>query len=220
VDFYDEGVMIWLEADTLIRRETGGKRSLDDFCRRFFGGDSGSPTIKPYTFDDLTASLSEVLRHDWKKFFEDRLSTTEPHAGARGIEAAGWKLAYDAERSPFVKSSAEVRENNDLRFSLGIDLTKDGTVIDVVPDTPAARAGIGPGMKVAGVGGRRYTKERMRDALRGAMEKKEPIELLVENGEFLKTVPVDHHAGERYPHLARIDERPDVLTEILKPAAR
>src|SRR5262249_4657724 len=31
VDFYDEGALLWLDVDTLIRRKTGGKKSLDDF---------------------------------------------------------------------------------------------------------------------------------------------------------------------------------------------
>src|SRR5215831_2070150 len=49
VDFYDEGVLIWLEADTTIRRESHGKKSLDDFGRLFFGPPDGPPRVKPYT---------------------------------------------------------------------------------------------------------------------------------------------------------------------------
>src|SRR2546430_3143702 len=35
VDYYPEGSLIWLEADTLIRRESRGQRSLDPFIQSF-----------------------------------------------------------------------------------------------------------------------------------------------------------------------------------------
>src|SRR5438477_4480504 len=34
LDYYPEGDLIWLEVDTIIRKQSGGRRSLDDFCRR------------------------------------------------------------------------------------------------------------------------------------------------------------------------------------------
>ncbi|MGH8142595.1 MAG: peptidase M61, partial [Steroidobacteraceae bacterium] len=43
-DYYDEGALIWLDADTLIRERSNGQRSLDDFARSFFGIDAGSLT--------------------------------------------------------------------------------------------------------------------------------------------------------------------------------
>lgn len=37
VDFYDEGVMIWLDADTTIRKLTNNQKSLDDWAKIFHG---------------------------------------------------------------------------------------------------------------------------------------------------------------------------------------
>jgi M61 glycyl aminopeptidase len=54
VDFYAESELLWLEADTVIRRQTNGRKSLDDFCRLFHGGHSGSPKVLPFTFEDLS----------------------------------------------------------------------------------------------------------------------------------------------------------------------
>jgi len=48
-DFYPEGSLIWLEADTVIRRESRGAKSLDTFIQSFHGGPGGKPELKPYT---------------------------------------------------------------------------------------------------------------------------------------------------------------------------
>ena len=37
LDYYVEGALIWLDADTLIRDKSKGAKSLDDFARAFFG---------------------------------------------------------------------------------------------------------------------------------------------------------------------------------------
>ena len=43
VDYYPEGVLIWLEANMTIRQLSKGSKSLDDFCRAFHGGPGGAP---------------------------------------------------------------------------------------------------------------------------------------------------------------------------------
>ena len=45
-DFYEEGSLIWLEADTLIRRESKGQRSLDTFIQSFDGGRGGQAGVE------------------------------------------------------------------------------------------------------------------------------------------------------------------------------
>jgi len=73
VDYYDESTLIWLEVDTLIREKTGGKKSLDDFCRAFHGGEGNEPKLIPYTLDDVAAALNGVVANDWKKFLLERV---------------------------------------------------------------------------------------------------------------------------------------------------
>ena len=217
VDFYDEGDLIWLEADVKIRGLTGGARSLDDFCKDFHGGRSGQPAVVPYTFDDVVAALDRVAPFDWRGFFTTRLTSLSARAPLGGLEGAGWKLVYSDSPSPLQLATDRSRKQLDLRYSLGLMLTEDGTVQDVLLGSPADDAGLGPGMKLVAVNTLKFSDERLDDALKAAMNGREPIELLVTNGDVFKTHAVDWHGGPRYPHLERDPSRPDLLTTIVTP---
>jgi predicted metalloprotease with PDZ domain len=217
VDFYDEGALIWLEADVIVRKASNGRRSLDDFCRRFFGGESGPPKVVPYSLDDVVAALERVAHYDWKAFFASRLESTSAHAPLGGITGSGWRLVYDATPSEAEKASDRLRRRIDLTHSLGVSLRDDGTVGDVLRGSPADQAGLGPGMRVVAVDGRRFSADVVGDALVAGKTRKEPLELLVENGELFRTLRVDWHGGPRHPHLERDASVPDLLGAILKP---
>jgi predicted metalloprotease with PDZ domain len=217
VDFYAEGELIWLEADTIVREKSGGKRTLDDFCRRFFGGEAGPPEVRPYAERDLLAALEETASFDWRSFFDARLDSTEPRAPLGGIERSGWKLATSEEPNRFQTARESKDGSADFGASLGFTLDKEGLVADVVPGSAAGEAGLGAGMKLIAVGGRRFSIDLLQDAIDAAKDSGEPIELLVENGEFLETRRVDYHEGRKHPHLVRDPSRPDLLGEILKP---
>jgi predicted metalloprotease with PDZ domain len=60
-DYYSEGQLIWLDADTLIREKTGGKKSLDDFAKAFFGVENGSYVVLTYDFDTVVQTLNGVV---------------------------------------------------------------------------------------------------------------------------------------------------------------
>jgi predicted metalloprotease with PDZ domain len=214
-DFYDESVLIWLEADTILRKATGGKRSLDDFCRRFFGGQSGQPSVKPYTFDELVATLNEVSPHDWRGFFTERLQSLAAEPPTGGLAASGWKLVYNETPNPIVGAREARGKSYAWTYSLGLEVREDGTISETVPGLPAAKAGLAPGMKLVAVNGRAWTKELVDAAIAGAKGGKQPIELLAENTGFYKTYPVAYSGGLRYPHLERAGG-PDVLSEIAK----
>ena len=219
VDFYAEGKLIWLEADVVIRQKTGGKSSLDDFCRMFFGGENTEPKVVPYTFDDVIAALDKVAPGDWRAFFESRVTAVNRRAPIGGIEAGGWRLAYVERPGELLKSSEKVRRFTDVTYSLGFHLGKDNDVVDVVPESPADRAGLAAGMKLLAVNGRKSTPELLRAAIKSAKGNGGAIELLVESNEFYKTLKIDYRDGERYPVLQRNAGTPDLLGEILKPAA-
>jgi predicted metalloprotease with PDZ domain len=217
VDFYAEGDLIWLEADVLIRRLSQGQRSLDDFCRRFCGGESGPPRVVSYTLEDVLSALNETAAHDWRGFFQQRIYTPNPRAPLGGIEGAGWRLVYKDTRPNLLKSQETAKKYTDLTFSLGLTIREDGRIIDVIPRSPADRAGIGPAMKLVAVNGRRWSPEFLRSALKAGTTNLAPIELLVENHDFFKTCAVDYHQGEKYPQLERDTDQPDLLADILKP---
>lgn len=218
VDFYAESSLLWLEADTLIRRESGGRKSLDDFCRLFFGGVSGPPAVVPYTAEDVFAALNQVLPWDWKRFWTERLDSTAPHAPLGGIAAGGWRLGWTDTPSEMQRAREEAAGKiTDVRYSVGFAVGEDGLIPDVVPDSPAARSGVGPGMRLLAVNGRRWSRDVLREAIRAS--KSRPIELIVENGEFLGTHRLEWTGGERYPRLERDAARPDLLARIVRPLA-
>lgn len=218
-DFYDESVLVWLEVDTTIRRESKGQKSLDDFCHIFHGGPNTGPEVKPYSFDDVAAGLNRVVPYDWKSFLRQRLESHGPGAPLGGLEASGWRLVYTDQMSPLQKSAERVRKMTDVSFSLGFWLNREGVLGDVIPGMPGAQAGLAPGMKVVAVNGRQYSPEVLREAIRAAKGSSQPIELLAVNDGYYKSFRLDYHEGEKYPHLARDEARPDLLSDIIKPHA-
>lgn len=216
VDFYDEDILTWLWADAIIRQQTGGRKTLDDFCKLFHGAPGGAPMVKPYTFDDVVNTLNQVAPYDWRNFWTERLTNHGPGAPLGGIEGSGWKLAYDENPSEMFRNAEREYKFVAETYTVGLRLRDDGGVIDTVEGMMAAKAGMGPGMKVIAVNGRKFTPEVLHEAIKAAKGAKDPIELLVENTEYYKTVKLDYHDGEKYPHLVRDDAKPDLMTEIVK----
>jgi predicted metalloprotease with PDZ domain len=216
VDYYPEGVLIWLDADVTIRRLSKGARSLDDFCRSFHGAPSTGPAMKTYRFEDVVAALNAVQPYDWAAFFHERLRSTAPHAPLGGIENGGWKLTYDGNRSEYFKNNEEVHKLVDLSFSIGLKVKDDdGTIVDIVYGGPAQKAGISPAVKLIAVNGRQYTATVLREAVKATATA--PLDLMIKNGEFYETHRVNYHGGERYPHLMQTAGQPDLLSKIIAP---
>jgi predicted metalloprotease with PDZ domain len=214
-DFYDEGTLDWLWADVIIRQQSKGKKSLDDFCKLFHGAPSTGPMVKTYTFDDVVNGLNQVTPYDWRGFWTERLTNHGPGAPLGGIEGSGWKVVYNESPSEMDRGEGGGRFI-DVAYSIGINIREDGTITDTIEGMPAAQSGIGPGMKLIAVNGRHYSPEVLRDALREGKTSIAPLELLVENTDYFNTFKLDYHGGERYPHLVRDDSKPDLLSEIYK----
>lgn len=224
VDYYEEGELIWLEADMIIRQQTNGKKTFDDFAHLFYGQPSlppnQAPMFKSYTFDDVVNALNQVAPYDWSKFLNDRLWSTAPHAPLGGVEASGWRLVYTDKPSDIQMNRETQRNYVDVGYSLGLLVsTKDGTIEDSYFFKPAAEAGIMPGMKLIAVNGRKFTEHGLRSAIREAKGTQQPIELLVQNADYFTTYKINYHDGEKYPMLQR-NEKPDTLTDILRPHAK
>ena len=215
-DFYDEGTLSWLWADVIIRQQTKGAKSLDDFCELFHGAPSTGPMVKPYTFDDVVSALNQIAPYDWRGFWTERLTNHGPGAPLGGVEGSGWKVVYDEIPSEMLTGSASMNRTVPAALAFGLLLNEDGTISDITEGLPAAKAGIGPGMKLVAVNGRRFSPEILRDAVKATKTGNAPLDLLVENTDYYKTYKIDYHGGEKYPHLVRDDSKPDLLSEILK----
>jgi len=219
VDYYPEGALMWLDADVTIRRLSHGRRSLDDVARSFFGhGENSGPQVVTYTRADIVAALSAVQPYDWAAFLHRHLDEVAPHP-PDPFTAGGYKLVYTDKISEIEKAQNSGRRHRmDLRYSLGIAGNADGTVVDVLWNSPAFAAGIGPGEKIVAVNDRALTGgQTQMDTVLKAAERGGPIRLLLRGGDVYRTVTIDYHGGPRYPHLQRLDGTSDVLTEVAKP---
>jgi predicted metalloprotease with PDZ domain len=219
-DFYDEGLLLWLDADVLIRTLSKGQKSLDDFCKRFHGGPNHGPEVKTYTLNDVIAALQATWPYDWAGFLRERVYEVRTHAPTNGITAGGWRIAWKDSLGPIQKAREAANKSVEEAYTLGIRVDdKEAKIIDVMPGSPADDAGIAPDMKLAAVNGRKYSSDVLRDAI-AASPRSGRVELLCENKEFFKTFVLDYRDGSRHPALTRDNGVRDHVSEILAPHAK
>ena len=216
-DYYSEGELVWLDADTLIREKSNGTKSLDDFAQAFFGVNNGAYGELTYDFDTVVATLNGVLPYDWASFLHTRLDGHGPGAPLDGIKRGGYKLVYTDTPTDYHRQMMALRKYEDFTYSLGFTVsTKDQTLSAVLWDSLAFKAGLTVGAKLLAVNGIAYDKDRFKEVIREAKTIKQPIELLVQNGDHFRIVKLDYHDGLRYPHLLKEAETPS-LDAILAP---
>jgi len=213
-DYYSEGQLVWLDADTLIREKTGGKKSLDDFAKAFFGVADGSYVSHTYTFDDVVAALNGVVAHDWASFLKDRIEGVNPKAPLDGLARGGYKLVYTETPTDYFKVSETRAKNTNLAYSIGLTVGSDAVLTDVQWGGPAFNAGLTQGLTVVAVNGDSYDAEKLKAAVK-ATAKGVPVELLVKEGSRYRTVKLDYSGGLRYPRLERVAGAPARLDDIL-----
>ena len=227
-DYYDEGQLVWLDADTLIRKLTNNQKSLDDFQHIFLGkGGNTGPLIVTYTFDELVQDLNEVAPYDWVTFLREQIvNKITPHADLAGIERGGYKLVYADKPNASVAAVQSALAGLpgavptvDAWFSIGLLVGGDGNIQDVRWNSPAAKAKLAPGYKIIAINGQVFSGDRLRAAIREAKGKSEPIHITLQSDTFLSTANIDYHDGERYPALERVTGTPAYLDDITKPAA-
>jgi predicted metalloprotease with PDZ domain len=217
-DYYQEGALIWLDADTLIRERSNGARSLDDFARGFFGIEDGSYTPVVYTFEDVVKALNAVEPYDWAAFLRTRLDGHASGAPLDGLHRGGYKLVFTETPGAYWTSVETTRtRSTSLMYSLGFVVGKDGVLGSVQWDGPAFKAGLTSGTQLVAVNGIAYEAEKLLEAVTLAKGHDAPLELLVRNDDRYRIVRLDYHGGLRYPHLERDPSRPARLDDILAP---
>ncbi len=215
-DYYVEGALIWLDADTWIREQSGGRKSLDDFAHGFFGVEDGRWDPHPYTFDDVTGVLNSVQARDWATFLRTRLDTVGPeaHAPLDGLERGGYRLVYSDTESPYQKALYSELKRHDFQYSLGFTTNDANKLGSVRWGGLAYQAGLTSGWEIVAVNGRAASATVLAEAVTASKGNTTPIELMLKKGERFRTVRFDYHDGLRYPHLERIAGTPDRIGDI------
>ena len=215
-DYYNEGLMVWMEVDAMLRQTSGGTKSLDDFAKAFFGirnGDWGEVT---YTFDDVANTLNAIVPYDWAGFLTKRLTETGQPAPVDGFAMNGYKLVYTAEPTKYF-TNAEKSGGVNVTYSIGLSVAKDGEATAVIWDSPAFKAGMDVGTVIQAVNGTAYSGDVLKAAIVAAQTSKEPIKLLVKSGPRYREVAIDYHGGPRYPRLQKTGTGETGLDKLLMP---
>ena len=222
-DYYQEGELLWLDADTLIRKLTDNKKSLTDFQHIFLGkGGNTGPLIVTYNRDELIADLNQVVKYDWATFLHERVDNLNPRADLAGIEQGGYKLVYTdkpsvSEKTMAANASGARRGGVNVWYSIGLRVGADGVISDVRWAGPTDKAKLAPGQKIIAVNGRIFSADALKAAIKDAKGKTEPIHFILQSDTFVTMADVDYHEGERYPSLVRVDGTPAYLDDITKP---
>ena len=213
-DYYSEGLLIWLDADSLIREATNGKKSLDDFARNFFGVNDGDLGQLTYTFEDVVAELNAVHAFDWEPWLRQRVEQTSTRAPLDGLERGGYRLVFTAERPAYSKRAESKFKSLDLSYSLGLSLSNSGDVNSIVWDSIAFDAGLAKGNKILAVNGRAYEADELMKLIKA---KSSPLKLLVKAGDLYRDVKIAYSGGLRYPTLEKIGDEEGWLDVLLAP---
>jgi predicted metalloprotease with PDZ domain len=216
-DYYNEGLMVWMEVDAMLRQKSGGTKSIDDFARAFFGVRDGDYGELTYTIEDVAKTLNGIVPSDWLGFLNQRLTETGKPAPVGGFAMNGYRLAYTAEPTGYFKGLEKLRGGTDLSYSIGLSINKEGEVASSIWESPAFKAGIDVGTTILSVNGQTYTGDRLKTAVLEAKGTREPIRLLVKNQDQVREALIDYHAGPRYPRLEKTGTGETGLDRLLAP---
>jgi len=215
-DYYSEGMLIWLEVDSKLRQMSGGRRSLDDFARAFFGRNDGDQGISTYEFDDVVRTLNEIAPFDWGAYLRERIEYVG-RAPLAWIAEGGYRLAYSETPTAYFTSREKDRKILDLTYTIGVVIGENGAIAGVAWDSPLFNHGVTSGTTIVAVNGRQYSNDLLRRAITEAKGTREPIRLLVKKGDAYREVALDYHAGLRYPVLERVGTGASSLDALLAP---
>lgn len=216
-DYYNEGLLLWLEIDGKLRAESDGRTTLDDFCKAFFQT-QGPPPFQAFDLEMVLEHLARLGSADWRGLVQKRVREPMERLSLEFAEAIGWRLAYATKPTPHAEAVELDRKVVGAMESIRVLFSDEGMVMDVVAGSPADGAGLGAGMKVLGVNSRKFSKARLLEGLAASVQRGK-VELLLLDGDLLRTVHLDYAGGPRHHRLERDSAKRDWLREILAPRA-
>jgi len=216
-DYYSEGELMWIDVDRIIRQQSGGRRSIDDFAKAFFGVRDRDWGELTYTLDDIVATLNRVQPYDWRGYLRRKVYSIAPEAPLDGITQGGYRLVYTSEPTKWIKSGEMENKSSELTYSGGFTVGNDGKIGSVLWDSAAFNAGITVGSQIVAVNGRNFSMDAIKDAIKAAAGKGPAPQLLIHDGDVYKTVALDWHGGLRYPRLEKVGKGQGTLDALLAP---
>lgn len=215
-DYYNEGLLMWLEADGIIRQASKGAKGLDDFARAFFGVKDGDWGQLTYTRQDVIDTLNAVQPYDWAGFLAahvDRATTEAPKAG---LTLGGYTLGYGDTPNSTTKEIEKALKGIDQIYGIGLAVKNDGEIIGTLWESPAFRAGLANGMKIIAVNGTEYSGDVFKASLTQAKVDKKPMELIIKQDKNIRVIRLDYFLGVRYPRLTKTGEGEGSLDRLLQ----
>lgn len=214
-DYYNEGLLVWMEVDSILRKQSGGTKSMDDFGRAFFGVRDGDWGVLPYTQADIVKTLNGIQPYDWAGFLDKRLNARTERAPIDGFAANGYRIVYTDTPTPYLKGREKSGGGVSLPYSLGLTANKDGKVGSVMWGSPAFKAGFETGTTIVAVNGTAYTPDQLRDAVGAAKGSKDPIRLTVRMDDAVREIAIPYNQGHRYPRLEKVGDGDNGLDRLL-----
>jgi len=218
-DYYNEGLMVWLEASAIIAKESGSTKNLDDFARAFFGMNDGDWGVLTYNRQDVIDTLNQIQPYDWAGFFRQRIDEPTQEVTKIGFTLGGYKLVYGDAPNALVKASETANKTIDQSFGAGLIADQNGDVQTVIWDSPAFRAGLTTGAKIVAVNETEYSTDLLRSALAATRDGHHPVSLLIKQDKRFRTITLDYSGGIRYPRLEKDGEGESSLDRLLAPRA-
>lgn len=216
-DYYNEGLMIWLEADAIIAKATAGKKGLDDFAKAFFGVKPGDWGQMVYNRQDVINTLNGVAPYDWAGFFRTYVDSPTKETPKGGFTMGGYKLVYGDTPNAITKAAEGANKMVDQSFGLGLIVKNDGEISGVVWDSAAFKAGLAVGSKILAINGDEYSGDVLKAAVTQAKDAKKPMQIILKQDKYYRTLTLDYSGGLRYPRLEKTGEGEGSLDKLLKP---
>ncbi|ETI63134.1 peptidase M61 [Sphingobium sp. C100] len=216
-DYYNEGLMMWLEADAIISKATRGRKGLDDFAKAFFGIKPGDWGEVVYNRDDVIKTLNAIAPYDWAGFFHKYVDDTTGETPKGGFFMGGYKLVYTDEPNSFTKAAETAGKYVDQGSGVGLIVKNDGDISSVIWDSAAFKAGLMVGAKIVAVNGNEFSPEAWKAAITQAKDGKTPIQIILKQDKYYRTLSLAYSGGLRYPRLEKTGEGEGSLDRLLKP---
>ncbi len=206
-DFYTEGELIWLDADTIIREQSHDTKSLDTFLHAFTEPAVTGPITKTYTRDDVEKLLDSVVPYDWHGFFQRYVYDISPHPPSDDLARAGWKLVYNGKPNKFIEARDSAFHGLTYWYSLGINITGKGQITDVREGSPAWQAGLSPGVTILAVDGQEWDPDALEYAVKTGQHSSAGIVFIANNNGGVGSYTLNYHGGIRFRTWCAYPER-------------